>query len=258
MMRNTRHERILLFMGVCAVPPNLALVTALCEKGSLYKHIHVLETQFTLQLVVNIATQIAEGLEYLHARGLLHNDLKSHNILLNHQFDVKIGDFGLSSLKRDNRLMNVQGSVHWLAPEIVRMKEGENPYTEKSDVWSYGMILYELLTSQLPYEGLMSEQILWQIGNGQHPSFDQLRTDTPAEMRRLISSCWEQDPTQRRSFHEILTVMSATRIRVGLSMRRTRSLQGLRDMWSFSFPGPGAGSGAGTDIMGGRGHTRYW
>ncbi|OZJ02338.1 hypothetical protein BZG36_04593 [Bifiguratus adelaidae] len=210
-LRHTRHERILLFMGVCAQPPKLAL---------------------------------AEGMEYLHARGLLHNDLKSHNILLNKDFDAKIADFGLSMLKRDNRLAKgVQGSAHWLAPEIVRMADRDTPYSEKSDVWAFGMILYELIASRLPYSDLVGEQILWQIGSQKLPSMDEVREDTPADLKQLMANCWELRPQDRKSFDVILQNLVHMQTKLNFSMRRTQSLQNVRDRsWSLGSNSPGNAS----------------
>jgi serine/threonine protein kinase len=217
LVRKTRHERILLFMGVCNVRPNLCIVTAFCENGSLYRHLHVLETHFEAIDLANFALQISQGMEYLHARKILHRDLKSQSehifisifcsffffvgggfsshpakfralklsfhctdILLNENMEVKLADFGLATLKRDIRAdepnKRILGSLHWMvsmtfstkplsslhwciheniplhfmdqAPEVLRC--GDNvTHPDKADVYSFGMILYELLVSNL-------------------------------------------------------------------------------------------------------------
>jgi pole hole protein len=98
MLKKTRHCNILLFMG-CVSKPSLAIVTQWCEGSSLYKHIHVLETKFKLNTLIDIARQVAQGMDYLHAKNIIHRDLKSNNIFLHDDLTVKIGDFGLATAK---------------------------------------------------------------------------------------------------------------------------------------------------------------
>lgn len=97
-LRKTRHVNILLFMG-CVSKPQLAIVTQWCDGSSLYKHLHVVETKFLLFTLIEIQRQIAQGMEYLHAKNIIHRDLKSNNIFLHDDLTVKIGDFGLATAK---------------------------------------------------------------------------------------------------------------------------------------------------------------
>lgn len=98
MLKKTRHCNILLFMG-CVSKPSLAIVTQWCEGNSLYKHIHLNETKFKLNTLIDIARQVAQGMDYLHAKNIIHRDLKSSNIFLHEDLSVKIGDFGLAIAK---------------------------------------------------------------------------------------------------------------------------------------------------------------
>ena len=86
--RKTRHVNILLFMG-CTSKPHLAIITQWCEGSSLYKHIHVTETKFDMLMLIDIARQTAQGMDYLHAKYIIHRDLKSNSILKNYQHTIQ-------------------------------------------------------------------------------------------------------------------------------------------------------------------------
>ncbi|KAG1668343.1 Serine/threonine-protein kinase B-raf [Nymphon striatum] len=152
-LKKTRHVNILLFMG-CVSKPQLTIVTQWCEGSSLYKHLHVLETKFEMLQLIDIARQTAQGMDYLHAKNIIHRDLKSNNIFLHEDLTVKIGDFGLATVKSrwsgNHQFNQPSGSILWMAPEVIRMQD-PNPYTFQSDVYAFGIVLYELITGRLPY-----------------------------------------------------------------------------------------------------------
>ncbi|XP_073208341.1 RAF proto-oncogene serine/threonine-protein kinase isoform X2 [Lepidochelys kempii] len=152
-LRKTRHVNILLFMGYMT-KDNLAIVTQWCEGSSLYKHLHVQETKFQMFQLIDIARQTAQGMDYLHAKNIIHRDMKSNNIFLHEGLTVKIGDFGLATVKSrwsgSQQVEQPSGSILWMAPEVIRMQDN-NPFSFQSDVYSYGIVLYELMTGELPY-----------------------------------------------------------------------------------------------------------
>lgn len=112
-LRKTRHMNILLFMGY-VLEPDLAIVTEWCERSTLYKHVHILETNFSIFIVMDIAKQMAQGMEYLHGKNIIHRDLKSNNIFLHDDATVKIGDFGLATVK-----------TRWSEAQRLRQPTGE-------------------------------------------------------------------------------------------------------------------------------------
>lgn len=206
-LRKTRHVNILLFMG-CVSKPQLAIVTQWCEGSSLYRHVHVLETKFELLTLIEISRQTAQGMDYLHAKNIIHRDLKSNNIFL-HDLTVKIGDFGLATVKTrwsgGQQFQQPSGSILWMAPEVIRMQE-ENPYSFQSDVYAFGVVLYELFASQLPYSNINNkDQILFMVGRGYlRPDLSNLMTPTPKVLKRLIEDCLKVNREDRPLFRQIL------------------------------------------------------
>lgn len=217
-LRKTRHCNILLFMG-CVSKPSLAIVTQWCEGSSLYQHLHVLETPLPMLHLIDVARQTAQGMDYLHAKNIIHRDLKSNNIFLRDDWSVKIGDFGLATAKvrwsDSSTLGGVQwqqptGSILWMAPEVIRMDEPA-PYTFRSDVYAYGVVLFELMAGELPYSHLNNkDQILWMVGRGLlRPDIRRLRQDAPQALKRLFEDCIKFDREQRPLFRQILASLES-------------------------------------------------
>lgn len=212
-LRKTRHVNILLFMG-CVSKPQLAIVTQWCEGSSLYKHLHVFESKFQLLTLIEIGRQTAQGMDYLHAKNIIHRDLKSNNIFLHDDLTVKIGDFGLATAKTrwsgSLQFNQPTGSILWMAPEVIRMQE-ENPYSFQSDVYAFGVVLFELLAGQLPYSHVNNkDQILFMVGRGYlRPDLNKLRSDTPKALRRLTEDCIKFSRDDRPIFRQILASLES-------------------------------------------------
>ncbi|XP_055529875.1 raf homolog serine/threonine-protein kinase Raf [Wyeomyia smithii] len=211
MLKKTRHCNILLFMG-CVSKPSLAIVTQWCEGSSLYKHIHVNETKFKLNTLIDISRQAAQGMDYLHAKNIIHRDLKSNNIFLHDDFSVKIGDFGLATAKvrwsGSQQSNQPTGSILWMAPEVIRMKE-QNPYSFQSDVYAFGIVLYEMLTEQLPYSHINNkDQILFMVGCGKlRPDLTKVRSDCPQALKRCVEDCIKFTREERPLFRLLLNML---------------------------------------------------
>ncbi|XP_017265078.1 raf-1 proto-oncogene, serine/threonine kinase a isoform X2 [Kryptolebias marmoratus] len=208
-LRKTRHVNILLFMGYMT-QDNLAIVTQWCEGSSLYKHIHVLETNFKMIQLIDIARQTAQGMDYLHAKNIIHRDMKSNNIFLHEGLTVKIGDFGLATVKArwsgSQQVEQPSGSILWMAPEVIRMQDN-NPYSFQSDVYSYGVVLYELMTGELPYSQIANrDQIIFMVGRCYlSPDLSKLYKNCPKAMKRLVADCIKKSKDERPLFPQILS-----------------------------------------------------
>ncbi|XP_049608259.1 raf-1 proto-oncogene, serine/threonine kinase a isoform X2 [Syngnathus scovelli] len=208
-LRKTRHVNILLFMGYMT-KDNLAIVTQWCEGSSLYKHIHVLETNFKMIQLIDISRQTAQGMDYLHAKNIIHRDMKSNNIFLHEGLTVKIGDFGLATVKArwsgSHQVEQPSGSILWMAPEVIRMQDN-NPYSFQSDVYSYGIVLFELMTGELPYAQTANrDQIIFMVGRGYlSPDLSKLYKNCPKAMKRLVADCIKKSKDERPLFPQILS-----------------------------------------------------
>ncbi|XP_006633556.1 serine/threonine-protein kinase B-raf isoform X2 [Lepisosteus oculatus] len=207
-LRKTRHVNILLFMGY-TTKPQLAIVTQWCEGSSLYHHLHIIETKFEMIKLIDIARQTAQGMDYLHAKSIIHRDLKSNNIFLHEDLTVKIGDFGLATVKSrwsgSHQFEQLSGSILWMAPEVIRLQD-KNPYSFQSDVYAFGIVLYELMTGQLPYSNINNrDQIIFMVGRGYlSPDLSKVRSNCPKAMKRLMADCLKKKREERPLFPQIL------------------------------------------------------
>uniref|UniRef100_A0AAY4DN53 non-specific serine/threonine protein kinase n=1 Tax=Denticeps clupeoides TaxID=299321 RepID=A0AAY4DN53_9TELE len=207
-LRKTRHVNILLFMGFMT-KPNFAIITQWCEGSSLYRHLHVTETKFDTMRRTDVARQTAQGMDYLHAKNIIHRDMKSNNIFLHEGWTVKIGDFGLATVKSrwsgSQQVEQPSGSILWMAPEVIRMQDS-NPYTFQSDVYGYGVVLFELMSGTLPYSNINNrDQIIFMVGRGyMSPDLSKLYANCPKSMKRLIIDCLKFKREERPLFPQIL------------------------------------------------------
>lgn len=215
-LKKTRHPNVLLFIGY-VLKPELIIVTQWCKGRSLFKHLHVEERrEFNNREIEKITIGVCQGMEYLHAKGIIHRDLKSNNIFIHDEDDltVKIGDFGLAFFKTHweggQQVYHPTGSILWMAPEVIRCKRGVNPFTFKSDVYSYGIVLYELMSRKLPYFDFKhKDALLYLIGLGNPEkspklNLDVIGPDKPESLKTLMLRCTDRDPTQRPFFTDII------------------------------------------------------
>ncbi|XP_057520107.1 uncharacterized protein LOC130800532 isoform X2 [Amaranthus tricolor] len=205
-MRKLRHPNVLLFMGACYSQERLAIVTEFLPRGSLFKILHRSNQVLDLKRRLRMALDVARGMNYLHRRNppIVHRDLKSSNLLVDKNWNVKVGDFGLSKLKNATFLTAKSGggTPQWMAPEVLR----NDPSNEKSDVFSFGVILWELVTVKIPWDNLNALQVVGVVG------FMDRRLDLPEGLDPRISSiiqeCWQSKPEQRPSFEDIIQRMT--------------------------------------------------
>jgi len=161
---NLRHPNIVLYMGASFHKNQYYMVSEYIPKGSLFEYLHVHKQKFSELEMLHIAFEVSVAIKYLHSRKICHCDLKSSNILLDENNKIKVSDFGLSRFKNIFLISENKGRIgtpHWMPPEIMK----GNKYEECSDVFSYGMILWEMMTCEIPYYGLTSIQIIGMVSD---------------------------------------------------------------------------------------------
>jgi serine/threonine protein kinase len=155
-----------------------------------------LSRQMPILQVLDIAVQVAAGLSAAHAKGIVHRDIKPQNILVDKSNHVKILDFGLAKLKGVSSLTkeaSTLGTVHYMSPEQTIGKEVD----QGSDIWSLGVVLYEMLTGKPPFKGDYEQAVVYSILNEEPPKIRPLRSEVPPELERIVGLCLEKDPAQR-------------------------------------------------------------
>uniref|UniRef100_A0A8D3EER7 Mitogen-activated protein kinase kinase kinase 12 n=1 Tax=Scophthalmus maximus TaxID=52904 RepID=A0A8D3EER7_SCOMX len=197
-LRKLKHPNIITFKGICTQAPCYCILMEYCAQGQLYEVLRA-GRKITPSLLMDWAMGVAGGMNYLHLHKIIHRDLKSPNILITYDDSVKISDFGTSKeLSDKSTKMSFAGTVAWMAPEVIR----NEPVSEKVDIWSFGVVLWEMLTGEVPYKDVDSSAIIWGVGNNslQLPVPD----SCPDSFKLLLRQCWNCKPRNRPSFRQTL------------------------------------------------------
>ncbi|XP_016541788.2 serine/threonine-protein kinase pakA isoform X1 [Capsicum annuum] len=205
-LSNLHHPNVLAFYGV--VPDGaggtLATVTEFMTNGSLRNVLIKKDRSLDSYKKLLIAMDAAFGMEYLHSKNIVHFDLKCDNLLVSLRDPqrpiCKVGDFGLSRIKRNTLVSGgVRGTLPWMAPEL--LNGSSNRVSEKVDVFSFGITMWEILTGEEPYANMHCGAIIGGIlKNTLRPPMPE---QCDPEWRKLMEQCWSADPDARPSFTEI-------------------------------------------------------
>ena len=190
---------LLKFIGATEDSP-LCIITEYLPKGSLFDDLHK-NHQLNATMRTIAAFDIARGIQYLHSNHIIHRDLKSLNILIDEDLHIRICDFGYA--RKDNESSHMTqnvGTIQWMAPELFNRN---GFYTSKVDIFSYGILLWELVTQNEPYKGMEASSIPYKVlqKNLRPPLSDD---EASIEVRSLISRCWDFDPDKRPNCDEII------------------------------------------------------
>lgn len=204
LMNALHHESVVQFMGVAYddLRQRLCLVTELMERGSLSDLLYRKGANLSLSLKLKLAIHAVEGMVYLHEQSIMHRDLKTQNLLVSSNWDCKISDFGISTVKNRTMTMTCIGTPLYMAPEVLQ----HSRYSEKADVFSFGIVLVELFTGRPAYaplqeEGISDAQLMFMIvAEGLRPDLSEL----PQSLGELVADCLGPEEFMRPSFDEIL------------------------------------------------------
>ncbi|XP_028722742.1 kinase suppressor of Ras 1 isoform X3 [Peromyscus leucopus] len=216
--RQTRHENVVLFMGACMNPPHLAIITSFCKGRTLHSFVRDPKTSLDINKTRQIAQEIIKGMGYLHAKGIVHKDLKSKNVFYDNG-KVVITDFGLFGIsgvvreeRRENQLKLSHDWLCYLAPEIVRemtpgRDEDQLPFSKAADVYAFGTVWYELQARDWPFKHQPAEALIWQIGSGEGVRRVLASVSLGKEVGEILSACWAFDLQERPSFSLLMEML---------------------------------------------------
>ncbi|KAJ0400766.1 hypothetical protein ATCC90586_002042 [Pythium insidiosum] len=198
-MSALHHPNIVKLIGASLTPSCYVLVMEYMSNGSLYDYLRDEDNFFPQQMIVTAALDVAEGMRHIHASGVLQRDLKSKNCLVSEHLVVKVADFGLSRFKaKVYGEYTFVGTPFWAAPEVIRHES----YDEKADVYSFGIVLWELVERRDPYAELNAFQVPLLVANdGLRPA--DFTRPAPLGLAELMKQCWDSNPDQRPTFDEI-------------------------------------------------------
>ncbi|XDV50249.1 hypothetical protein PO909_019333 [Leuciscus waleckii] len=228
-----QHPNIIKLEGVCLDEPNLCLVMEYARGGTLNRALT--SRRIPPHILVNWAVQIARGMHYLHEEAvvpIIHRDLKSSNILLLEKIEnddigrkiLKITDFGLAREWHKTTKMSAAGTYSWMAPEVIK----SSLFSKGSDVWSYGVLLWELLTGEVPYRGIDGLAVAYGVAVNKLTL--PIPSTCPEPFAKLMEECWEQDPHIRPSFASILEQLTAIEEAVMATMPQD-SFHSMQEDW---------------------------
>ncbi|XP_061776902.1 mitogen-activated protein kinase kinase kinase 20-like [Nerophis ophidion] len=199
------HKNIIQFYGAVLESPNYGIVTEYASGGSLYEFLSSEQSEeMDMEQIMTWAIQIAKGMHYLHAEApikVIHRDLKSRNVVMTADRVLKICDFGASKFLCHTTHMTVVGTFPWMAPEVIQSL----PVSETCDTYSYGVVLWEMLTREVPFKGFEGLQVAWLVVEKQERLT--IPTSCPASFAELMRKCWQAEPKERPQFKQVLVTL---------------------------------------------------
>lgn len=215
-MPRINHPNLVMMLGVASKQRPFRIVTEFCSGGCCFELLHNCDhIELSWLQKIKMCLDVAKAMEYLHSFDpqIIHRDLKSLNLLLSEPIlseedipVVKVSDFGLSRMKDRapdadwGKMTMAAGTCHWMAPEVFTGTR----YDEKVDVYSYAMILFEIICREIPFEEEEPAAVGRLTVQGSRPDMDAVPPDCPEDLRELMVQCWAHDPKKRPTFPEIV------------------------------------------------------
>ncbi|XP_033247450.1 uncharacterized protein LOC117185841 isoform X2 [Drosophila miranda] len=199
-MKKLRHTKLIQLYAVCTVEEPIYIITELMKHGSLLEYLQGKGRSLKMQTLIDMAAQIAAGMAYLESQNYIHRDLAARNVLVGDGNIVKIADFGLARLIKEDEYEARVGArfpIKWTAPEAANYSK----FSIKSDVWSFGILLTELVTyGRIPYPGMTNAEVLTQVEHGYRMP---LPPNCEPRLYEIMLECWHKDPMRRPTFETL-------------------------------------------------------
>lgn len=199
-MKKLRHPKLIQLYAVCTQEEPIYIITELMKNGSLLEYLQGKGRTLKLAQLIDMSAQIAAGMAYLESQNYIHRDLAARNVLVGDNHIVKIADFGLARLIKEDEYEARVGArfpIKWTAPEAANYSR----FSIKSDVWSFGILLTELVTfGRIPYPGMTNAEVLHQVEHGYRMAAPQ--GCAPA-LYDIMLECWHKDPMKRPTFETL-------------------------------------------------------
>ncbi|XP_039613571.1 mitogen-activated protein kinase kinase kinase 20 isoform X1 [Polypterus senegalus] len=199
------HRNVIQFYGAILEAPNYGIVTEYAGGGSLYDYLSSAKSEeMDMGQIMTWAMDIAKGMHYLHMEApvrVIHRDLKSRNVVITAEKILKICDFGASKFHSHTTHMSLVGTFPWMAPEVIQSL----PVSETCDTYSYGVVLWEMLTREIPFKGLEGLQVAWLVVEKNERLT--IPSSCPPSFAELMRQCWETDAKKRPVFKQIMLTL---------------------------------------------------
>jgi len=210
------HDNLVKFFGFHFDAQPFLLITEFCHGGTCFELLHEADLELVIDQQLKMCSDVASGMDYLHKfrPQIIHRDLKSLNLLLAQVVSttsdvphVKVADFGVARMKDEDgdwgEMTAAAGSYHWMAPEVVT-----GHYDEKADVYSFAMVLFEIICQEIPFEELEANDVIKRTSKGARPDMEAVPPTTPDALVEIMEQSWAQDSKARPSFETICRTLS--------------------------------------------------
>uniref|UniRef100_A0A8C2YEI2 non-specific protein-tyrosine kinase n=1 Tax=Coturnix japonica TaxID=93934 RepID=A0A8C2YEI2_COTJA len=205
LMMKLSHPKLVQLYGVCTRQKPLYVVTEFLENGCLLSYLRQRRGKLSTDMLLGMCLDVCEGMEYLERNNFIHRDLAARNCLVNAEHTVKVSDFGMARYVIDDEYVSSSGAkfpIKWSSPEVFHFKK----YSSKSDIWSFGVLMWEVFTEgKMPFGSKSNYEVVHEISAGNRLYRPHLASHT---VYKVMYSCWHEKPEGRPTFAELVETLT--------------------------------------------------